>query len=116
MLLEDIGRRRIGAEPSEGEALHWDELPTVRAPLGRVFGARSGDKGGNANIGLWARDDEAYDWLSWYLTAVFYDFNGYTLTADPDEGDRFVRTVAGENPPSLSNVQQWFEEHTLRTG
>ncbi len=70
MLLEDIGRRRIGAEPSEGEALHWDELPTVRAPLGRVFGARSGDKGGNANIGLWARDDEAYDWLSWYLTVA----------------------------------------------
>ena len=24
---------------------------------GRVAGARSGDKGGNANIGLWARDD-----------------------------------------------------------
>ncbi|WP_144829308.1 type II toxin-antitoxin system death-on-curing family toxin [Microbacterium sp. BH-3-3-3] len=54
--------------------------------------------------------------LSWYLTAVFYDFNGYTPTANPDEGDRFVRTVAGENPPSLSEVQQWFEEHTVRTG
>jgi hypothetical protein len=24
-------------------------------PLGRVFGARSGDKGGNANIGVWIR-------------------------------------------------------------
>jgi hypothetical protein len=68
VLLEDIGRRRIGV-PSGGEApLNWDELPTVRAPLGRLFGARSGDKGGNANIGVWARDDEAYDWLSWYLT------------------------------------------------
>ncbi|MFJ4159643.1 hypothetical protein [Microbacterium testaceum] len=54
--------------------------------------------------------------LSWYLTAKFYDFNAYTLTADPEEGDRFVRTVAGKNPSSLSNVQQWFEEHTLRTG
>ena len=29
----------------------------MRAPLGRVAGARSGDKGGNANIGLWTRDD-----------------------------------------------------------
>jgi hypothetical protein len=41
---------------------------TVRAPLGRVCGARSGDKGGNANIGLWTRTDEAYRWLAAELT------------------------------------------------
>lgn len=35
----------------------------VRAPLGRVIGARSGDKGGNANVGVWARSDAAYRWL-----------------------------------------------------
>ncbi|WP_033288569.1 acyclic terpene utilization AtuA family protein [Amycolatopsis jejuensis] len=40
---------------------------TVRAPLGRLIGARSGDKGGDANIGLWARTDEAYEWLVAYL-------------------------------------------------
>ncbi|MEJ2863137.1 acyclic terpene utilization AtuA family protein [Actinomycetospora sp. OC33-EN07] len=37
---------------------------TTRAPLGRVAGARSGDKGGNATLGLWARDDDAYAWLA----------------------------------------------------
>lgn len=37
--------------------------PTVRAPLGRVFGTRSGDKGGNANLGIWGRSDAAYGWL-----------------------------------------------------
>ena len=42
--------------------------PTARAPLGTVFGARSGDKGGNANIGMWARSDEAYAWLRSFLT------------------------------------------------
>jgi hypothetical protein len=42
---------------------------TVRAPLGRVAGARSGDKGGNANIGLWTRDDAGYAWLAAFLTA-----------------------------------------------
>jgi hypothetical protein len=41
----------------------------VRAPLGRVAGARSGDKGGNANVGVWARTPEAYAWLCWFLTA-----------------------------------------------
>jgi len=37
--------------------------PTARAPLGRLFGARSGDKGGNANLGVWARRPDAYAWL-----------------------------------------------------
>jgi hypothetical protein len=41
---------------------------TVRAPLGRVAGARSGDKGGNANVGVWARTPEAYAWLLQFLT------------------------------------------------
>jgi hypothetical protein len=41
----------------------------VRAPLGRVCAARSGDKGGNANVGLWARDAAGYQWLRDYLTA-----------------------------------------------
>ena len=38
------------------------------APLGRAFGARSGDKGGDANVGVWARTDEAYTWLAAFLT------------------------------------------------
>jgi hypothetical protein len=42
--------------------------PTRRAPLGRLFGARSGDKGGNANLGVWARSDLAYAWLAEFLT------------------------------------------------
>jgi hypothetical protein len=36
----------------------------VRAPLGRIMGARSGDKGGTANIGVWARSEEAFRWLA----------------------------------------------------
>ena len=41
---------------------------TVAAPLGRLYGARSGDKGGNANVGLWAKTPEAYAWLDQFLT------------------------------------------------
>jgi hypothetical protein len=40
----------------------------MRAPLGLVAGARSGDKGGNANLGLWCRSDRAYAWLAGFLT------------------------------------------------
>jgi len=47
----------------------------VRVALGTVCGARSGDKGGNANIGVWGigttddRADAAYHWLDEFLTA-----------------------------------------------
>ena len=51
-----------GAEPGTGA--------TVRAPLGRVVGARSGDKGGDANLGVFARSDAAFAWLSGFLTVA----------------------------------------------
>src|SRR3954454_19586831 len=40
----------------------------MRAPLGTVAGARSGDKGGNANVGVWVETDAAYQWLARGLT------------------------------------------------
>ena len=43
-------------------------VPTKRAPLGTVAAARSGDKGGSANIGVWVRSDEAFAWLAHSLT------------------------------------------------
>ncbi|WNI23213.1 acyclic terpene utilization AtuA family protein [Streptomyces sp. ITFR-16] len=42
--------------------------PTRSAPLGLVAGARSGDKGGDANVGVWVRDDAAWRWLAHELT------------------------------------------------
>ncbi|WP_437109834.1 acyclic terpene utilization AtuA family protein [Streptomyces scopuliridis] len=43
-------------------------LPTRRAPLGLVVGARSGDKGGDANVGVWARSEDGWRWLAHELT------------------------------------------------
>lgn len=45
-----------------------DPGATRRLPLGTIIGARSGDKGGNANVGLWARSDAAWSWLDSFLT------------------------------------------------
>ncbi|MFD6179898.1 acyclic terpene utilization AtuA family protein [Streptomyces goshikiensis] len=42
--------------------------PTVRRPLGALVGARSGDKGGDANVGVWAESDAAWAWLHATLT------------------------------------------------
>jgi hypothetical protein len=53
---EPFGHRELGTEP------------TTRGPLGLLCGARSGDKGGNANVGVWTRHPAAYPWLSAYLT------------------------------------------------
>jgi Acyclic terpene utilisation family protein AtuA len=52
---------------SEDPAVH-SPRPTIQAPLGRAFGARSGDKGGTANVGVWARNQRAYRFLEGFLT------------------------------------------------
>ncbi len=39
-----------------------------RVPLGTLVGARSGDKGGNANLGVWVRSLAEFEWLDQYLT------------------------------------------------
>jgi hypothetical protein len=46
--------------------------PSAEIPLGRLCGARSGDKGGNANVGLWATNPDAYAWLRRYLTTDLF--------------------------------------------
>jgi hypothetical protein len=67
--------RAEGPDPVPGErrpatidASGLQDGPTRRAPLGTIVGARSGDKGGNANIGVWVADDDAWPWLSNTLT------------------------------------------------
>lgn len=42
--------------------------PTQRVPLGIIAGARSGDKGGSANVGLWVRTEDHWRWLAHTLT------------------------------------------------
>jgi hypothetical protein len=37
-------------------------------PLGKIIGARSGDKGGCANIGIWAKNSESYSFIYHFLT------------------------------------------------
>ena len=60
------------------EPIYYQQLPVkipacptgapVAVPFGRLFGTRSGDKGGNANVGVWARTPAAYGFLFEYLT------------------------------------------------
>ena len=69
-------REAAGRSPGtlpESERVAAASLPrltgdTIAAPLGVVAGARSGDKGGNANVGFWTRTDAAYGWLRDFLT------------------------------------------------
>ena len=41
---------------------------TVKIPFGRLFGTRSGDKGGCANVGVWATNELSYAFLHEFLT------------------------------------------------
>ena len=41
---------------------------TKEIPFGQLYGARSGDKGGCANMGVWAKTDNAFSFLHEFLT------------------------------------------------
>ena len=64
--------RTIGLDPDEALARVVGSMGarTRPAPLGTLIGARSGDKGGNANVGLWARTHPAYAWLQHVFTVA----------------------------------------------
>ena len=49
------------ARPSARDS-RSDEL--VLAALGEILHARSGDKGGDANLGVWMHDPDGWEWLS----------------------------------------------------
>lgn len=71
--IDVLPTQRLGLEDVDFQKLPVSLAPTpggetVRVPFGRLFGTRSGDKGGNANCGVWARTDEAYAFLHRYLT------------------------------------------------
>jgi hypothetical protein len=62
------GRRATPADAAPASRRAWAAEPTQRGPLGLLLGARSGDKGANANVGVWARSDEAFEWMAHFLT------------------------------------------------
>jgi hypothetical protein len=63
-----IPPRETQISPAPGPSAAAPGGATQRAALGTLFGARSGDKGGNGNLGVFARSDEAWAWLDEFLT------------------------------------------------
>jgi acyclic terpene utilization AtuA family protein len=57
---------------------------TEKIHFGRLFATRSGDKGGNANLGVWAKNIEAYSFLNRFLTVeklkeLLPDMDGFDM-------------------------------------
>ncbi len=65
----------------EPEVQGLTDEPTTLAILGDLCGARSGDKGGNANVGLWTTDDEIFSWM---VRALDVDTVAELLAVDVD--------------------------------
>ena len=58
----------VHVTPAPGPGVAAPQGATRPAPIGLVMGARSGDKGGNANLGVFARSDAAWAWLDGFLS------------------------------------------------
>jgi hypothetical protein len=75
------------SKPVDAKAVSIPAAPsgkTVRIPFGRLFATRSGDKGGNANLGVWAKTPEAYAFLRDFLTIeklkeLLKDLSGFDM-------------------------------------
>ncbi len=82
-------------------------------PFGRLYGTRSGDKGGNANLGVWAKTDEAYGFLYAFLTVeklkellpdtAQYDIERYELP-NIKALNFYIKGVLGEGVSSSTRV------------
>ncbi|GHE08749.1 acyclic terpene utilization AtuA family protein [Klenkia taihuensis] len=104
--------------------------PTRRAPLGAVARARSGDKGGTANIGLWATTDEGAGWLAAAITPdvvreLLPEAAGLPVTVHPLPALRAVDVVVegllGQGvaastrfDPQGKAVGEWLRGRTLQ--
>ena len=88
--LADVDSPALPEVPPDG--------PTRRLPLGTIAGARSGDKGGGANIGVWVRTEAQWRWLANTLTVekvreLLPEANGLPITRHLLPGIRAVNVV-----------------------
>ena len=52
----------------EPPSRRWLDSEKVMVPLGTLIGARSGDKGGDANVGVWGESAEVFEWMVEFLS------------------------------------------------
>lgn len=79
---------------------------SVRAPLGAVVHARSGDKGSDCNVGFWVRHQDEYAWLRNLLSTK----NMKQLLAEEYNGKRIERCEF----PGLKAVHFVLKDHLDR--
>lgn len=97
---------------TEGVAMDdWGQ--TVRGPLGWIVHGRSGDKGSNANVGLFVRQPDEWEWLRSLLSVermknlLADEYNGkkivgYLLPCTDQRTNELLRTVSSCRICSLS--------------
>ncbi len=89
----EMDNSKITPSLQEKSSAKLSQIKTQKLPLGTLIGARSGDKGGNANVGFWAKSKEVYGWLVDFLTVEkIYELMG-ELKIDNDnflKVDRYI--------------------------
>ncbi|KAJ5690857.1 hypothetical protein N7462_005249 [Penicillium macrosclerotiorum] len=84
--------------------------PTVRGPLGWIVHARSGDKGSDANCGLWVRHRDEYLWLRTLLSVD----TARRLLGKPNPAATVMGDIDRFELPGLQAVHFLFKNHLDR--
>ena len=70
IVIEPPSESTLPYQPTHPEPASIAPMGRTRAlPLGAIAYARSGDKGGNSNLGVWVADDRAWPWLRQTLSS-----------------------------------------------
>ncbi|ORY18161.1 hypothetical protein BCR34DRAFT_473721 [Clohesyomyces aquaticus] len=112
ILPPEISQTRVYPKHQPSEATTSNPIPlstlgaTVRAPLGSIVHARSGDKGSDCNVGFWIRHEDEYVWLRNLLSMEFMK----ELLAEEYRGGRIERCEF----PGLRAVHFLLKDHLDR--
>ena len=80
----EIDEYKIVSNISEKKIKKQNHTEFQEIQFGRIIGARSGDKGGCANLGVWTRSDDVYSFVYHYLSVeqlkiLLPDLNMYEI-------------------------------------
>lgn len=101
--VRDIGLLSSALERPRTDVFGLDAYPDLHSKAGALLDA----------VNRAHPLDDGNKRLSWLITVLFYDRNGFDSYASADDGEEFVLRAAGEHL-ALDQIAAWLAAHVTR--